>query len=108
MQVDAPCFLQDTVHHKQSFRHVGGIGEHLALRNESFKPSNHLGRGVSNSVLDARYAFRRFIVPKPDIIKRLDLWVDTESGIFENLVVFLVGVERRIEADQVDMVVGKA
>ena len=52
-------------------------------------------------------AFPRRAVPKPDIIKRLDLWVNTEFGILENLVIFLVGVERRIEADQIDTTVEK-
>ena len=60
------------------------------------------------SVLNAFNAFCGRVVPEPDIIKRLDLWVDTESGILENLVIFLVGIERWIEADQVDIVVGKA
>ena len=76
--------------------------------NEPFKPSNHLGRGVSNYVLDTRDAFRGRVVPEPHIIKRFDLWINAESRILENLVIFLVGVERRIKADQVDIVVGKA
>ena len=95
------------MHDKQAFRHVGGIGQHLALWNEPFKPSNHLGRGVGNSVLDTRDAFCRRIVPEPDIIKCFDLWINEESGILENLIVFLVGVERGIKADQVDTLVLK-
>ena len=79
MQVDASSILQDAVHDKQPLRHVGGIGEHLALWNELFKPSNHLRGGVRNSILDMCDAFRRRIVPKPDIIKRFDLWINKES-----------------------------
>ena len=45
--------------------------------------------------------------PRGIIDLRFDLRSNEESGILESLVVFLIGVERRIEADEVNTLVLK-
>ena len=90
------------MHLKETLCHVGGIREHLAVGDDHLESGDNLRCGVRDRVLNLFNACCRLCIPVPHIVKRFDLWLDRESAPSEDGVVFLVGVERRIEADKVN------
>ena len=90
------------MHFKEALRHVGRVREHLAVRDDHLKSGDDFACGIGDGVLYVSDALCGLRVPESHIVKCLDLRLDGESTPFEDGMILLLGVEGRIQADEID------
>ena len=72
------------------------------LWDDHLKGGDDFRGGVGDSVLDFTDALLGVGIPEPHIVKSFDLGVDVQPGASEDRGILCVGIEGRIEADQVN------
>ena len=101
-QIERAGGFEDAVEFEQAVGHHGEVGHHVVLAEKGAERLNHLRQSGVRAVDDLVVFALGLLVPMPGVLKRLDLRLAVLSlGRFEEEIVVALGVERRVEVDEV-------
>ena len=110
MQVDAARVFQYPFHGVESLRHIQQVGGQADFAASAFQPLRELHDGRQRARLRVFLQRAQPLVivrlPAPGVFESLD-WLQAAVAAFERQVVGAVGVERRVEVNQVDGFIGQ-
>ncbi len=103
VQVQAAGGLEHAVHLDQAGSHHHQVGQHLVLTDDAAQGGDHVIHGAGVGSDEITIGLLSGLAPVPGVVKGGDLGVGGDAGfILEEDVVGAVGVEGRVEVDEVD------
>ena len=103
VQVDTAGEFEHALQFDQPVTHHGEVGHHVVLAQEFAQREHHVGHVGAATGFDFMKLPACLLAPMPGILKCGDLRVALHAlGRFEQQVVVALGIERRIEINQID------
>lgn len=103
MEVEGAGGFEDAVELEQAVGHHGEVGHHVVLAQEGAQSLHHLGHvgvGLVEELVKFALGLR---VPVPRVLEGFNLRLARLSlGRFEQEIVVALGIERRVEVDEVN------
>ena len=110
MQVDAARVFQYPLHRIQPLRHIQQVGGQADFAASALQPLRESRDGRQRARVGVLRQRAQLLVivrlPAPGVFESLD-WLQAAVAAFERQVVGAVGIERRVEVNQVDGFIGQ-
>ena len=102
-QIERAGGFEDSVEFEQAVGHHGEVGHHVVLAEKGAERLDHLRQSGVRAVDDLVKLALGLLVPVPGVLERLDLCLAALAlGRFEEEIVVALGIERRIQVDEIN------